>query len=163
MVIKLEQLSIGYPGVPVGTDISLSIESGNVLCLLGPNGSGKTTLFKTMLGLIPAKSGKIMLKNRLLDSLSRKEIAQLIAYVPQAHASPFAFEVLEIVLMGRTSKLGMFSQPGETDKAIARAALARLEIEDLADADYTPTVRRPTPAGAHRESACATDLCFGVR
>ncbi len=136
-MIRVEQLAIGYSGIRVGSDISLTIETGTVLCLLGPNGSGKTTLFKTILGLIPALSGRVYLNEQRLDQLPRKEIARRVAYVPQAHNVPFAFEVLEIVLMGRTAQLGVFAQPGEKDRVAAHAALTRLGIGQLADADYT--------------------------
>lgn len=137
MMIETQELSIGYPGREVGTGITLGAGPGKVLCLLGPNGSGKTTLFKTLLGLIPAKEGQILLAGQTLDKLTRTEIASHAAYVPQAHTAPFAYPVLEVVLMGRTAHLGLFSQPGDKDLSIARKALARLEIEDLAEADYT--------------------------
>ena len=139
MGVKVEarNLAIGYPGHTVGSDISLAAGSGAVFCLLGPNGSGKTTLFKTLLGLIPARAGQVLLAEQPIERLSRAEIARRVAYVPQAHAAPFAFSAFEVVLMGRTAHLGLFSQPGEADREAARAALARLRIEDLAEADYT--------------------------
>ena len=137
MTITASDLGIGYPGHRVGSGITLAAGPGAVLCLLGPNGSGKTTLFKTLLGLIPPQSGGVMLAGKPIESLSRAEIARRVAYVPQAHSSPFAYLSLEVVLMGRTARLGLFSQPGETDRAAARAALARLRIEELAESDYT--------------------------
>ncbi len=103
----------------------------------GPNGSGKTTLFKTLLGLLPARGGTVLVEGRPLKSLSRADIATRIAYVPQAHAAPFAFPVLEVVLMGRTAKLRAFQQPGPRDRDVALAALERLGIGELAGADYT--------------------------
>lgn len=136
-MIRAENLSIGYSGVRVGTHISLTVDPGSVLCLLGPNGSGKTTLFKTMLGLIPVQSGRVLLEEQPLDELTRRDIARRVAYVPQAHNAPFAFEALEVVLMGRTARLSVFAQPGEADRKAARMALSRLNIEELAEADYT--------------------------
>ena len=135
--IETRDLAIGYPGHDVGSGIALAAGPGEILCLLGPNGSGKTTLFKTLLGLIPALGGEVLLAGRPLDRLGRGEIATRAAYVPQAHAAPFAYPVLEVVLMGRTARLGLFSQPGEADRAAARDALARLRIGNLAESDYT--------------------------
>ena len=135
--VETSDLAIGYPGHAVGSGIALAAGPGDILCLLGPNGSGKTTLFKTLLGLIPAQGGEVRLAGSRLESLARREIATRAAYVPQAHAAPFAYAALEVVLMGRTARLGPFSQPGEADRAAARGALARLRIEDLAEADYT--------------------------
>ena len=137
MRITATDLGIGYPGHEVGTGITLAAGPGEVLCLLGPNGSGKTTLFKTLLGLLAPRSGRILLAEKPIERLSRAEIARYAAYVPQAHASPFAYPVLEVVLMGRTARLGLFSQPGKADFAAARAALARLRIGELEEADYT--------------------------
>ena len=137
LTIEAADLAIGYPGHAVGSGITLAAGSGAVLCLLGPNGSGKTTLFKTLLGLIPAQGGNVLLAGRPLGLLKRAEIAQRVAYVPQAHASPFAYTAFEIVLMGRTARLGLFSQPGEADRNAARAAMNRLRIGDLGETDYT--------------------------
>ena len=137
VTIETLDLAIGYPGHEVGSGISLAAGPGAVLCLLGPNGSGKTTLFKTLLGLLPSRGGRVLLAEEPIEELSRPEIARRVAYVPQAHAAPFAYPALEVVLMGRTAHLGLFTQPGEADREAARTALARLHIDDLADADYT--------------------------
>ena len=137
VTIETRDLAIGYPGHEVGSGITLAATPGAVLCLLGPNGSGKTTLFKTMLGLLPAQGGRVLLAGQPIEHLARNDVARRVAYVPQAHAAPFAYPALEVVLMGRTARLGLFAQPGEADREAARAALARLRIEDLAEADYT--------------------------
>ena len=137
VTIEAMDLAIGYPGHEVGSDITLAAGPGAVLCLLGPNGSGKTTLFKTLLGLLPARGGRVHLSGQPLEHLSRAQIARRVAYVPQAHAAPFAYSALEVVLMGRTARLGLFAQPGEADLKAARTALARLHIEALAEADYS--------------------------
>ena len=137
VTVETRDLEIGYPGVAIGTGISIMAGPGAVYCLLGPNGSGKTTLFKTLLGLIPARLGQVLLSGQPIESLSRVEIARRVAYVPQGHAAPFAYPVQEIVLMGRTARLGMFAQPGELDREIVGAVLERLRIAHLADADYT--------------------------
>lgn len=130
-------LSIGYGRSVVGSDLSLTVAPGEILCLLGPNGCGKTTLFRTLLGLIPALSGTVTLGDAPIASLGRAEIARRIAYVPQAHAPPFPYEALDVVLMGRTARLGLFSQPGRADREAALEALARLGIADLAHRDYS--------------------------
>ena len=137
MRLATRALATGYRGRSVGRDITLAAGPGEVLCLLGPNGSGKTTLFKTLLGLIPSQGGEVLLDGAPLGQLPRAEIARKIAYVPQAHAIPFAFPAEEVVLMGRTARLGTFAQPGPRDREAAQAALARLGIADLATQDYT--------------------------
>lgn len=136
-MLEARALSIGHGRLPLGEGIALTVSAGDILCLLGPNGCGKTTLFRTLMGLLPALSGEVLLAGRPITAMTRAEIARAIAYVPQAHAPPFPFEVLEVVLMGRTARLGAFAQPGRSDRRAALAALDRLGIADLARRDYS--------------------------
>jgi iron complex transport system ATP-binding protein len=136
MKLEARDLAFGYPGQPVGRDVSLSVGPGEVLCLLGPNGAGKTTLFRTLLGLLPTQAGAVLLDGRPLAGWRRADIACRIAYVPQAHAAPFAYSVIEIVLMGRTAHLGAFARPSRADRATATDALATLGMLKLAQSEY---------------------------
>ncbi|MDK3072702.1 ABC transporter ATP-binding protein [Sedimentitalea sp. JM2-8] len=136
-MLEARDLSIGYGKMPLGIGLSVTVRPGEILCLLGPNGCGKTTLFRTLLGLLPQLGGSVLLNGQPISAMTRARIAQAIAYVPQAHAPPFPFEALEVVLMGRTARLGAFAQPGKTDRAAARDALRRLGIQDLAHRDYS--------------------------
>jgi iron complex transport system ATP-binding protein len=137
MRLEARRLAFGYPGKPVGRDVDLAVGAGEVVCLLGPNGSGKTTLFKTLLGLLRAQGGEVLIDGRPLPGLPRAEVARRVAYVPQAHAAHFPYTVLDMVLMGRTAHLGPFARPGPRDHAAALGALETLGIADLAAADYT--------------------------
>jgi iron complex transport system ATP-binding protein len=137
MRLEADDLPFGYPGKPVGQGVDLVVGPGEVVCLLGPNGAGKTTLFKTLLGLLPAQGGRVLLDGRPLAQMARAEIARRIAYVPQAHAAHFPYSVQDMVLMGRTAHLGPFARPGAADHGAALAALRMLGIRALAEADYT--------------------------
>jgi iron complex transport system ATP-binding protein len=137
MTLAAEKLSFGYRDRRVGSDVTLQLEPGEVLCLLGPNGSGKTTLFRTLLGLLPPQSGRVMVDGRDAAGLSRDRIARHVSYVPQAHGTFFPYTVAEVVLMGRTAHLGLFSAPAVRDRAAAAEALQRMGIEHLAESVYT--------------------------
>lgn len=136
-VLETTGLGIGYPGHAVGRNIDINVETGQVLCLLGPNGGGKTTLFKTILGLLKPQAGGVHLNGAPLISLPRTEIARRIAYVPQAHTAHFPYRVIDMVLMGRTAHLGPFASPARRDHEKALEALDSLGIANLADAEYT--------------------------
>jgi iron complex transport system ATP-binding protein len=137
MRLSATHLDIGYHGHVVGRDISLALGPGEVLCLLGPNGAGKTTLFRTLLGLQRPLGGSVEVDGRPLAGLRPLEIAQCMAYVPQAHVTEFSYSVLDVVLMGRTARLKAFASPGPADRRIALQRLDELGIAALAEADYT--------------------------
>ena len=137
MELRAEALAYGFPGRPVGSDVDIALTAGEVMCVLGPNGGGKTTLFRTLLGLLPAQSGRIALGGRPLQDWSRRSVARVVGYVPQAHTAHFAFTVSEIVLMGRTAHAGPFAAPSHRDRDAAHAALGLLGIAHLAEHVYT--------------------------
>jgi iron complex transport system ATP-binding protein len=133
MSLAAHALDYGYGTRAIGRGLDVTLEAGEVLCVLGPNGAGKTTLFRTLLGLLPALSGRVTAGGHDLHSLSRAQIAREVAYVPQASASYFDFSLAEMVEMGRTAHLGTFARPGKRDRDLARAALDRMGISALAD------------------------------
>ena len=137
MRLEANHLDFGYGTRRVGSDVSLALEAGEVLCLLGPNGSGKTTLFKTLLGLLPPQGGQVLIDGMDLQQRKRSEIARRVSYVPQAHAAFFPFTVREVVLMGRTAHLAIFSSPSRHDREIAQTAIERMRLAHLADSIYT--------------------------
>ena len=131
-MLEAKNLAFGFPGRTVGRDVSFLLAAGEAMCVLGPNGGGKTTLFRTLLGLLPAHGGEVIVEGEPLASLSRAEIARRVGYVPQGQAGYFAYTVLEVVLMGRTAHLSAFATPGERDRRIAANALESLGIGHLA-------------------------------
>jgi ABC-type cobalamin/Fe3+-siderophores transport system ATPase subunit len=136
MKLKVENLVFGYRGHRVGEDVNFTLDAGEVLCLLGPNGVGKTTLFKTILGLIAPLGGAIVADGDA-NRWSPQNLARLFGYVPQAQLGFFPFTVREVVLMGRTARIGLFNTPSSRDTELAEGLLRLLGIEHLADRPYT--------------------------
>ncbi len=136
-MLEIRNLTCGYAEKPVVCGVNLSLDAGEIVAILGPNGVGKTTLFKTVLGILPRLGGEVELDGRPLDMRPGGPHMRRIAYVPQAHAPAFAFTVEEIVLMGRTSRMGAFSTPSEGDRAAARRVLADLGLGDIVGRPYT--------------------------
>ncbi len=137
MKIEVENLKCGYDEKIILESISLKLNLGDSLTILGPNGVGKTTLFKTMLGLIPKKGGSIRINGKDMASYSRRELAKMIAYVPQAHVPPFPFKVMDVVSMGRTPHISNFGGAGEKDRKISEEAMELVGISYLKNDIYT--------------------------
>jgi ABC-type cobalamin/Fe3+-siderophores transport system ATPase subunit len=137
MKLELKDLSCGYGQRNVVDSISLSINEGKVIGLLGANGCGKTTLIKTILGLLPAHGGEVLLDGKDIKHWTSAQIARVIGYIPQMHTPPFPFKVLDVVLMGRTAHIKPFASPSVKDVKIAERALEMLNISYLRDRIYT--------------------------
>lgn len=137
MRLEVKNAICGYGTNIVVKDISMNVNSGEILCLLGPNGVGKTTFFKTILGFLKLRGGEILLDQENINNLSRKQLAKIIGYVPQAHTLPFPFKVFDVVLMGRTAHLSMFASPTKEDVRISEEAINTLKISYLKDKIYT--------------------------
>lgn len=131
-VLEARALCGGYGGVPVIRGLSFVLSKGEWLLVLGPNGSGKSTLLRLLLGYLPPLSGQVFLGGRPLSALGARERGRWIGLLPQEPASPFAYTVEEVVLMGRFPHLGPWGQPGKRDWAAVRAALERLGLGALA-------------------------------
>lgn len=133
MSLEVQKLSFAYDKRPVLKDVSFTAHKREVLSILGPNGVGKSTLFKCILGLLPDYAGNVTVNGFDASGLSVRELAGQIAYVPQRSEPVFNFSVREIVLMGTTNELKLFSSPGKAAQAKVDQALERLGIAELSE------------------------------
>ena len=131
-MLKIQSLSVSYGARRILHDVSLDVQSGEVLALIGPNGAGKTTLVRAVSGVIPY-TGHVSTNGDDLASLSTLQRARYIATGPQAVSLPPAFTVWETVLLGRTPYLNFLGQPSQKDEEIARQALGRVSALPFAD------------------------------
>ena len=136
-LFEVKNISFSYNDEEIFSDISFSIGSGEVLCILGPNGTGKTTLIKCLNGLHDIDSGDILINGKNIKKLSFREISKHVGYIPQSHIPSFPFKVFDVVLMGRVPYLNLTDSPKEKDVKIANDALKTLGIENLKDKEYT--------------------------
>jgi iron complex transport system ATP-binding protein len=124
----------GAPLVVNGVTVRLA--TGALAGILGPNGSGKTTLLRLLSGTRRPSSGRVLLGDRPIERLSRREAARLIAVVPQETELAFEYRAIEIVLMGRHPHLGVFTVEGPDDERIAREAMQATGTSHLADRPF---------------------------
>ena len=116
------------PGVQ---HVSMAVERGAMVGLLGPNGSGKTTLLRVLADMLTPAEGRVTLDGVDIASLARRALARRIAVVPQETHLAFDYTVCEVALMGRYPHLGPFELEGPRDLSIARDALAATGTVDL--------------------------------
>lgn len=136
-ILQVKNLSGGYRGKAVIRNFNLKIQSGHIVCILGPNGIGKTTMLRTLLGLLPVLGGSVSVDGKNYKDMSQKERARHISYVPQAHSVPFSFRVIDVAALGRIASLGMFENPGQKDIEAADRVLEELGISFLRDRIFT--------------------------
>jgi iron complex transport system ATP-binding protein len=132
-MLKIEFLSVDYGLRRVLHDVSLAVQSGEILALIGPNGAGKSTLIRAVSGVIPARSGQVRTNGDDFHLLGPMRRARYIATVPQAISLPPAFTVWETVLLGRTPYLNFLGQFSKEDEELARRALERVHADELAE------------------------------
>ena len=111
-MLEVNGLSFSYGRDPVLHNVSLKAERGEFVSLLGSNGAGKSTLFKCILRILPDYSGTVTVDGTDTGTLSVRELAKKIAYIPQMSASAFNYSVEDIVLMGTTAGLSSLRSPG---------------------------------------------------
>ncbi len=132
-LLQMRGVTFGYERQPLLYDISLSVDSGEMVGLLGPNGSGKTTLLRLLSGVLQPQAGEVLLEGRDVRHWGRRGLAQRIAVVPQELHMPFAFTVEHMVSLGRTpfvrSFLGSFSR---NDQLVVRDAMEATGVTALA-------------------------------
>jgi iron complex transport system ATP-binding protein len=115
--------------------LDLQVGRGQLWAVLGPNGSGKTTLLHALAGITTPEAGEVQLYGRPYAEWPSGEAACLRGLLPQAMADSFSATVMEIVLIGRHPHLSRWAWEGPDDAAVARAALAALDLADLAQRD----------------------------
>ncbi|GAC1359568.1 MAG: ABC transporter ATP-binding protein [Ktedonobacteraceae bacterium] len=133
-LVDVQNITFGYSDKPLLYDVSLYVQRGEMIGLLGPNGSGKTTLLRLVSGLLRPQSGKILLQGRDLQRWGRRGAAQRIAVVPQELHIPFAFTVEHMVSLGRTPFVKPFlGERTQHDQTVVEDALQAAGVAPFAD------------------------------
>lgn len=124
--LEIHDLTVAFDRKPVLWNIDLTIPQGKLVGIVGPNGAGKSTLIKAVMGILPLSSGYVKIFDQPLD-----EVREKVSYVPQRESVDWDFpaSVLDVVLMGRYARLGLFKRPRKADKDVAMDCLKKVGME----------------------------------
>lgn len=111
-MLRVSHISGGYETLKVIDDVSFDVNKGEIFGILGPNGCGKTTLLKLISSSLPVQEGQVLLKDRSLAGYSSKELAKLMAVLPQHSETAFSYSVKDVVSLGRYPYQKGFWQSG---------------------------------------------------
>ncbi|MEG1930441.1 MAG: ABC transporter ATP-binding protein [Anaerovorax sp.] len=136
-LISIKEVAFGYEDIPIFSNVTFDLQPGELCCLMGPNGCGKSTLLDCILGLHKSFMGEIMIHGKEVSTYKPSQLAKKISYVPQIHDRSFPYQVIQIILMGRSAHMGHFQTPNREDQVIALEALQSVGIAHLAERPYT--------------------------
>jgi len=131
--IEAQDVCLGYDRKIVLSELTFQLRPGEMVGLIGPNGCGKSTVIRALSHTIVPYSGKIFLGGQDVTRLPRRDLARLLAVVPQMPLLPSAFTAFEIVLMGRNPHLGLFQYEKQEDLAIVWQAMGKTGTQPLAE------------------------------
>lgn len=130
MKLEIKGVSFGYGSMPALEDVTMSLEDGEIVSLVGPNGSGKTTLLKCINMILKFQKGTVLVEEKDISKLKLKELAKLLSYVPQSAGRSFPSTVFEIVLIGRKPYVDW--SVSSRDKEIVSNILSLMGLKEMA-------------------------------
>jgi iron complex transport system ATP-binding protein len=122
-IVQLHDVSFSYGGRGVLDHMSLQLDPCERVAVIGANGAGKTTLLKLIGGVFRANAGSVQIDGTDVAEIPRRQMARLVAMVPQELVIPFSFTVREMVELGRTAHMSLFGGLGTTDRHAIEHAL----------------------------------------
>ncbi|MDE2967355.1 MAG: ABC transporter ATP-binding protein [Chloroflexota bacterium] len=129
--VDARSLSFSVEAATLLDRVDVSAERGQFVGLIGPNGAGKSTLLRAISNVLNYQEGSVSVLGADLKSLAAREVAELLALVPQIAPYTQGFTAFELVLMGRYPHLGRFQVEGQDDDRIARDAMRLTETDDF--------------------------------
>ena len=131
--LRLSGLSVRYGDRSALREVDVEVATGEVVALTGPNGSGKTTLIRSVLGLVPAVTGRVELLGASAPELSVRERALRVAWVPQGESTRDNVRLRDYVLYGRYAHHSGWGGATHRDLEVADRALRDAGLEDRAN------------------------------
>ncbi|MBZ0292284.1 MAG: ABC transporter ATP-binding protein [Anaerolineae bacterium] len=136
-VLETDALSIGYqaprqPSVVIAENIMLSLQAGELVCLMGPNGAGKSTLLRTLAGVQQPLAGEVLLLNHNVHQMKAAELAQMLSLVLTDRPHVGLLTGYELVALGRHPYTDWTGRLSKKDEEVVRWAVGAVNAEDVA-------------------------------
>ncbi len=133
MKLSTRDLTLSYGDRVAVNDVSLEIDSGEMVAVIGPNGSGKSTLLRGIAGLIKPSSGEVLLDGTNIRDLAARDVARRLAILPQTLDAGLDLTVEELISRGRYPYLGMFRRATAADEEVVEWAIEATAVAELCD------------------------------
>jgi iron complex transport system ATP-binding protein len=133
MKLTVDHLTLAHGSRTVVRDVSFEIAAGEMVAILGPNGSGKSTLLRGMARLHPPRAGRVLLDGRDIRSMNSRQVARVLAILPQAPAAGLDLTVRELAFRGRYPHQGFLQRVTRHDAEAVEWALEATDALDLAE------------------------------
>lgn len=137
MEIIANNITVAFGDKQVVHDINIEIENKSFVGIIGPNGSGKSTFLKCIYRVLKPQSGIIYLNGQKIQDLSYRDSALKLAVVAQQNSYSFDFDVIEMVLMGRSPHKDFMERDNEQDYKIAHQALKTVGMENFSNHNFS--------------------------
>ncbi|MGW6335545.1 ABC transporter ATP-binding protein [Nocardia rhamnosiphila] len=132
--LRAENLTLGYDGADIVTDLTFDVPTGSVTSIIGPNGCGKSTLLRGLGRLITPRAGRVLLDGKPIGTLPTRRVARHISILPQSPTAPPGLTVADLVSRGRHPRQRWYEQFSVLDETTLRHVLNSTGMLDLAGA-----------------------------
>ncbi len=135
VVLELSGVRHRYRGAATDSvaGVSLQVEEGEMLGIVGPNGSGKTTLLRLMLGTLAPSGGRVTIEGRPVERWKRRDLARVVGVVAQREEPAFPLKVGQAVFLGRYPHMTALGGPSAADRDAVARAMERCDVAQFHD------------------------------
>ena len=135
--VQTEDLSVGYNGKILLSDIAMQVKPGEILVLIGPNGAGKSTILKNIIREMHPIGGNIYIKDKKIGDYTSKEYAKTMSVVLTEKIKTEMMTCRDVVAMGRYPYTNYFGKLTKEDEKIVNESLEKVSAADIADKDFS--------------------------
>lgn len=131
--LRVHELNVGYGDDQVIEGLSLDVLDGGLTTIIGPNGCGKSTLLKAMARVLPARRGQVLLDGSPVHDMPTRDVAKVMALLPQGPVAPEGLRVRELVAQGRFPHQSLIRQWSREDAFAVERAMQATDTAQFAN------------------------------